>query len=106
MANVKTVAITHAVRNATIGGVAVSAGETIGLVCGKLRTVGKSNEECIERLLPTAENASLITVFYGKDVDEEAANGVRDQFARTLPDAEILLVNGGQPLYDYIISVE
>ena len=57
-------------------------------------------------MLPLMKDASYITIFYGEDVSEVDAEKVEAMVADTATDAEVVLARGGQPLYDYIISVE
>lgn len=103
---VTTISVTRAVRDATIGGVTVKAGQTMGLVGGKIRSVGDTGEECLEKLLDVVKEASYVSIFYGEDVTENAAEGVQTMLAGAAGGAEVLTIRGGQPLYDYIISVE
>lgn len=103
---VKTISVTHAVRDATIGGVSVKSGQAMGLIGGKIRSVGESSEECVEKLLDVVKNATYVSVFYGEDVAEDAAENVQSLLTEAASGAEVISVRGGQPLYDYIISVE
>ena len=48
----------------------------------------------------------FITVYYGADVDENDARQAAEQITARFPDADISVVNGGQPVYYYMISVE
>ena len=104
--HVKSLSVTHAVRDANIDGIAVRNGQSMGLVGGKIKSVGADNSECIEKLLPYMENASYITIFYGEDAPEYEADKICNMISEAVGDAEVVLARGGQPLYDYIISVE
>ena len=104
--HVKSLSVTHAVRDANIDGIAVRNGQSMGLVGGKIKSVGADNSECIEKLLPYMENASYITIFYGEDAPEYEADKICNMISEAAGDAEVVLARGGQPLYDYIISVE
>ncbi len=103
---VKSLSVTYAVRDASIDGVAVRSGQAMGLVGGKIRTVGNNATEAVEKMLPLMKEAAYITIFYGEDVTEVDAQKVEEMIAETANDAEVVLAYGGQPLYDYIISVE
>ena len=103
---VKSLSVTHAVRDANIDGIAVRNGQSMGLVGGKIKSVGADNSECVEKLLPYMENATYITIFYGEDAPEYEADKICKMIAEAAPDAEVVLARGGQPLYDYIISAE
>ena len=104
--NVKSLSVTHAVRDANIDGIAVRNGQSMGLVGGKIKAVGSDNSECIKGLLSYVENATYITIFYGEDAPEYEADKICNMITEAAPDAEVVLARGGQPLYDYIISVE
>ena len=53
------------------------------------------------------KDASFVTIFYGGNINEEAAEGVLSIIKSKIPaDTEVTLIKGGQPIYDYIISVE
>lgn len=104
--HVKSLSVTHAVRDASIDGIAVRSGQTMGLVGGKIRSVGVNSTEAIEKLLDHMKDAVYITVFYGEDASEVEANSIREMIENAAVDAEVVLAHGGQPLYDYIISVE
>jgi dihydroxyacetone kinase-like predicted kinase len=62
--------------------------------------------EAIEKLLDQMKEAVYITIFYGEDANETEANAVREMIENAATDAEVVLAYGGQPLYDYLISVE
>ena len=104
--NVKSISVTHAVRDASIDGVAVRSGQAMGLVGGKIRSVGKDGVECLGKLSEHFEEAAFVTIFYGEDVSEVEAETVQHLIETTATNAEVVLARGGQPLYDYIISVE
>lgn len=104
--HVKSLSVTHAVRDACIDGIAVRSGQNMGLVGGKIRSVGANSMEAIEKLLDQMKEAVYITIFYGEDANETEANAVREMIENAATDAEVVLAYGGQPLYDYLISVE
>ena len=106
ISHVKSLSVTHAVRDANIDGIAVRNGQSMGLVGGKIKSVGSDNTECIEKLLSYVENATYITIFYGEDAPEYEADKICSIITEAAPDAEVVLARGGQPLYDYIISAE
>ncbi len=106
ISHVKSLSVTHAVRDANIDGIAVRNGQSMGLVGGKIKSVGADNSECVEKLLSYVENAMYITIFYGEDAPEYEADKICKMITEAAPDAEVVLARGGQPLYDYIISAE
>ena len=48
----------------------------------------------------------FLSIFYGADVSTADAERARERFAALCPDAEITLLEGGQPVYHYLISAE
>lgn len=106
LTRVSTISITHAVRDASIDGIDVHEGQAMGLLDGKIRVVGESSEECVEKMLDLMKDAGYISVFWGENVEEDKAKSVEEKIASAACNADLLSVYGGQPLYDYIISVE
>jgi len=105
---VETVEITQAIRSVQIDGVSVEEGEFIGLVNGKLRVRGDSpNQTTISALRETDAKAyEIITVYYGESISPEEAEQLADQIEKQFPEQEVEVVDGGQPHYYYILSVE
>ena len=60
----------------------------------------------LEKLAEEGKDASFISLYYGEDVTEEAAQAAGTRFQAVCPDAEISVLSGGQPVYYYIISFE
>ena len=106
LASVKTLDVTFAAHSSTVNGEQVEEGQILGLVNHKVRYVADSRPECLQKLLAELEDASFLTVFYGSDVTEEEANEALSLLQSSLPDAEIAMLSGGQPLYYYVISAE
>ncbi len=100
--------VTHAVRSATIDGVSVADGQAIGLIDGKLVYAGETVEEVLLALLArtAAATAELITLYRGADVSEKEGRAMVESLESRYPDAAFELVAGGQPHYDYLMSVE
>jgi uncharacterized protein len=105
---VRSAEITHAVRAATIDGLSVQAGQIIGLIDGKLACAGDAMPTVLLDLLRRmdAAAAELITIYRGFDADEAAARAMVESLAAHYPAATFELVDGGQPHYDYLMSVE
>jgi len=105
---IRSAEVTHAVRSATIDGVAVADGQTIGLIDGKLVYAGAALDEVLLALLArtAADTAELITLYRGADVSEAEGRAMVESLEMRYPDAAFELVAGGQPHYDYLMSVE
>ena len=100
--------ITIATRSVEIDGVKVKTGQVIALLDGKLVASASSVEEgCLELLEKArAEEHELITLFYGKNISHAEANRIADVIRKKYPSQEVEVQEGGQPHYQFIISVE
>ena len=100
--------ITVATRSVEIDGVAVEKDQVISLMNGKLVCSANSIEEAVMVMLEKAETGDfeLITLFYGQDLSAQEANRITDIVRKEYPSLEIELQDGGQPHYQFIISVE
>ncbi len=101
--------ITYAARDTDFDGHDIHEGEILAISSGKLQYVEKDiNKAAIKLAKKLSKKATaFMTLIYGCDVTEEAANEVADQLKRFLPSSiELSLVNGGQPVYYYYISAE
>ncbi len=100
--------VTIATRSVEIDGVAVTEGQVIALLDGKLALAALSVEEACLGLLEKAEadKYELITLFYGKDLSRAEANRIADVIRARYPAQEVELQEGGQPHYPFILSIE
>jgi hypothetical protein len=100
--------ITTATRSVEIEGVTVEKGQVIALINGKLEVSTDSVEgACLQALQKAgAADYELITLFYGEDLSLAEANRIADVIRAAYPKQEIELQEGGQPHYQFIISVE
>ena len=103
---VHTLSVTRAVKDAAIDGLSIKAGEYMGLCDRKIGYTGTDYEIIILEMLRNFPDASFVTVLYGDEVTEENANIIFEKMKAEMPDAEFSLLFGGQPLYDFVISVE
>lgn len=106
----KTASVTFAARDSEVDGKPIKKGQMMGLCNGAIKFIGEDKEEIAfnsaAELFNPEEN-SLITVIYGKDETEENANKIEQMLIDKLGDnVEVSVVDGGQPVYYYIISVE
>ena len=101
--------ITFAVRDSEYDGHKIKQGEILAMDNGKIVFTEKDVTKALVKLTKRLVNnsSSFITVMYGSDVSDEAANAAHEQLRARISDSiDINLVNGGQPVYYYIISVE
>lgn len=107
-ANVQTAEITTATRSVSLDGIDVKQGQVIGLVDGMLAASGDDRVEVTMRLLKEMRTGDkeIVTVFYGDSVTPDEAEVLADQIRHKYLSQEVEIINGGQPHYHYIISVE
>ena len=108
MMNVRSAEITYAVRDTTIDDKEIHKGDIMGIGDGSLVAVGKDIEETAAETVKQLmfDDAEVISIYYGADVEEEKAQALTDKVTELYPDCEVELNSGGQPTYYYIISVE
>jgi len=108
MANVKTGEITVATRTVDIDGVSVKDGQVIALLDGKLVVSAESVEQGVMGLLEKANAAEreLVTLFYGEGIQHAEANRIKDVIGEKYSNLEIEVQEGGQPHYQFLISIE
>jgi DAK2 domain fusion protein YloV len=107
--NVDTGLITFAARNSDFDGHKINKGEILALENGKLANVGNDITKMTYRLARSMsrKGTSFITLIYGSDVTEEQALHTCEMVKAKVPAGiEVTLLNGGQPVYYYMISVE
>ncbi len=108
MSAVKTGEITIATRTVEIDGVSVKDGQVIALLDGKLALAAESVEQGVMDLLEKADAGGyeLITLFYGAGMAHAEANRIKDVIRGKYSNLEIEVQEGGQPHYQFIISIE
>ena len=106
--NVKTGEITVATRSVEIDGVKVENGQVIALLDGKLVAAAASVEEGVLVFLEKANAAEheLVTLFYGENMSHAEANRIADAIKNKYANLEVEVQEGGQPHYQFLISVE
>jgi uncharacterized protein len=105
---VHTVEVTRAVRAAEVDGVAVRAGEAMGLYDGRLLLTDASVEQALLRVLERVASDSLeiVTIYVGADATEAAVQAVAGRVRAAHPGLAVEVVPGDQPHYPYLASIE
>lgn len=106
---VETGMVTFAVRDSEVNDRKIRRGDILGMENGRLTVVERDLEKTLCKLAKRLmkSEATCVTVFYGAEVSEEEAERAFEALkARLGNDVEIVLANGGQPIYYYIVSVE
>lgn len=108
MENVKTGQVTYAVRDTSIDGKDINAGDIMGIDDDGIKAVSNDLSTTSKELLQEMvdEDAELISIYYGADVTEEDAQEFADYVEETYDECDVELHYGGQPIYYYIVSVE
>ncbi len=105
---VKTIEITRAVRAAQLDGLSIKKKQAIGLLDGDLLAAGNNTIDILSKMLAKLDlqRTEIITIYYGADSKlaeaEQVSAGIREQY----PQLQVEVVRGGQPYYNYIISIE
>ena len=105
---VVTVEVCRAARSTSVGGVEIAEGQIIAIVDDELKLAAGSPEEGVLQALAGVDGAgaSLVTLYYGADTKQEQAEALGERVRETFSGFEAEVVYGGQPHYDYIVSVE
>lgn len=108
MEMVKTTSVTYAVRDTEVDGKEIKEGNILGLVEGKIKEVGEDPYKVAEDLIDSSvdEDSELITIFYGKDCEEEKVDALIEKLEGKYEDLDVQCYKGEQPLYYFIMSVE
>lgn len=107
-ASVVDVEVTRAVRDVTMNGKEIKAGDYIAISGGEITAVGMSAEDtCVDSLgAVDMDEYEIITVFVGKDVDGERRVKLTEMIEDAYPDCTVEFYEGGQEIYDYLIAIE
>ncbi len=108
MSNVISAQVTYSIRDTQLNGKTIEKGNIIGVTDKEILAVGKDinevSEELIEKLIN--DDVSVITIIYGEGVDKNKAEDLVKQLENKFSELEIDLVEGNQPVYYYIFSLE
>ncbi|WLS84393.1 DAK2 domain-containing protein [Lactobacillus apis] len=100
--------VTKANRDTTINGIEIHENDFLGIIDGDIQVAEKdlvqSTVDMIEKMLD--EDSEIITVMFGRDSNKEEANQVVSALEEKHDDLEFEVHNGGQPVYNFLISVE
>ena len=108
MAGVTTMEVTYAARDSEFDGTAIHAGDYLLLVDNQLFGTEKNLDAALDKLAQESaqRGGEFISIFYGEGVQAGEAEGAQAKFEAACPEAEITTLEGGQPVYHYLISVE
>ena len=108
LGTVDTMQITYAARNSDFDGYDIHEGDYLALYGNQLFGTSQDIKVLLKSLADKvhADGKEYITIYYGADVKEKHAQKAADIFADICPNADVNLLNGGQPVYYYLISAE
>ena len=100
--------VTYAARNSEFDGKKIKEGEFLALCEGKLTANSKRQMDVVKKLARemVKPESAFATIIFGEGVSEEEAAKAEDIFRKENRDLEITVIDGGQPVYYYLISVE
>ncbi len=108
LSSVKTGQVTYAVRDTLIDDKSIKQGDYMGMGDSSILSVGKDMDAVIKDLVAQLvdEDSAIISIYYGEEIDEPAAQKLGAELEEAYPDCEVEVHLGGQPIYYYVISVE
>lgn len=108
LGTVDTMQITYAARNSDFDGYDIHEGDYLAICGSSLFGTSKDIKVLLRSLAEKIrdDGKEFITVYYGADIQEKHAQKAADLFAEVCPNADVNLINGGQPVYYYLISAE
>ena len=108
LSTVRTAQVTYAARDSEFDGKTIREGQLLGLVENKVSYVEDDVTTLITKMLGDMlkDGGVFINIYYGEDVTEDAAASVAELVKGLAPEAEVITLPGGQPVYHYIFSIE
>lgn len=108
LGEVKSGQVTYAVRDTSIDGKEIKAGDIMGLSDKTIEAVGTDVVDTTVELLRQLmdEESELVTIYYGEEGSEEDAQKIAEAIEKIDEDVEVEIHYGGQPIYYYFVSVE
>ena len=108
LGTVDTMQITYAARNSDFDGYDIHEGDYLALFGSQLFGTSQDIKVLLRSLAEKVrdDGKEYITIYYGADVKEKDAQKAADIFADICGTADVNLLNGGQPVYYYLISAE
>ena len=108
MSYIKTGQSTYAVRDTVIDDKEIHEGNIMGIGDDGILSVGEDIADTTVDMIREMvdEESEIVSLYYGSDVTEDDANELAKKVEKALPDVEVEVYPGGQPIYYYIASVE
>lgn len=98
------------IRDTSVSGVEIKKDDYLGILDGKIvkseRKLEVSVIETLSKAIEKFDDVSLITIYYGKEIDKKDANNLAKKLEKKFKDIDTELIYGGQPVYYYTITLE
>ncbi len=107
--SVHTAQVTFAARDSEMSGERIKKGQILGMEDGKITLVDNDLVDVayrVTRRLVKKHGGTLVTVLYGEETEESVANALAERLQARFSNIEINVINGGQPVYYFMVSVE
>ena len=100
--------VTFAARDTNLDGMEIKLGDCLAVSDKDIDAVTATPEEAILKLCEKLvdDESGVITVYYGEDIGEDTATALGEKLEEKYPDLDVSVIQGGQPVYFYIMSVE
>lgn len=108
MGHVQTIEVTQAVKNTTLDKIKIKQGDIIALLNGVLVTTGLTDNQTVLEVLKrmVLDDLEIVTIYYGYNLALEKVTRLANKIMEIYPHLDVEIINGGQPHYQYIISLE
>lgn len=108
MSYVKTGEVTYAVRDTVIDDKEIKEGNIMGIGDEGMLAVGEEVADTTVEMIKEMqdEDSEIVSIYYGEGVTKDDADALVEKISDELPDLEVEVYEGGQPVYYYIVSVE
>ncbi|HYA01081.1 MAG TPA: DAK2 domain-containing protein [Candidatus Binatia bacterium] len=107
LAKVSAVEVTRAVRDSSVNGLRISAGDVMALIDGDIVQTGDDEVAVVEAVLRNHERPpELVTIYWGSQSDEPGAEALKERIREVFPGTEVEVHKGGQEHYPFILSLE
>ena len=108
MSYVKTGEVTYAVRDTVIDDKEIKEGNIMGIGDEGMLAVGEKIADTTVEMIKEMqdEDSEIVSIYYGEGITKDDADALVEKISDELPDLEVEVYEGGQPVYYYIVSVE
>jgi len=108
LASVKTVQITYSVRDTQFGERDIRKDDYLGILNGDIVSSGPDQSPVVMEALHSAvdESSEILTLYYGDGIEESEAEKMAETIGGVWPELEVEVYPGGQPVYQYLFSIE